>query len=284
MKSFHLYILAQTYKDKTPCNIMIYKCKRCGYITEKLANLKHHYNRKQTCKDSLKCGKTYQDLLSEMERGCLFNCPCGQFFESKQGLNQHKSFCQESEDLQKQVENLLEENKQLKEQLKYSTQTVLHDTSISNNVANTKNIYNFGNEDILHVVQDKTFLADCFAKIETSGIVQIVENIYFNDDYPKNQTIKMVNINKDHVMIRENNLWVRQHIAEPVQKIIQKSKDILYTLYIASNKYHKIVNNSCEEENKRYVYLCNVGIAKTKENKETFLKVKSVLSNYKYKE
>ena len=264
---------------------MIYKCKRCGYVTEKLANLKHHYNRKNICKDSLKCGKTYQGLLSEMDGEFLFNCPCGQFFESKQGLNQHKSFCQESEDLQKQVENLLEENKRLKEQLKNTPQAVVHNNSITNNVANTINIYNFGNEDISHVVQDKQFLSKCFAKIETSGIIKIVENIYFNDDYPKNQTIKMVNINKDHVMIRENNLWVRQHIAEPVQKIIRTSKNILFTLYTSSDEYHENINNFCEEENdklnSRYIYLCNVVIAKSRENKETFLKVKSVLSNHK---
>lgn len=73
---------------------MNYSCKRCGYETDRVSNLRTHLKKKKTCRDVLKCGIDAGDLLKETEidkSDFAFQCDkCQKKFKSKLGYTKHE--------------------------------------------------------------------------------------------------------------------------------------------------------------------------------------------------
>jgi hypothetical protein len=254
---------------------MSFKCQRCGYFTNKIANLKHHYHRKNVCKDINKCGKSYHDLLLDMNDESVYKCPCGDFFDTKQGFHQHKLFCKEGEDPKKVKEMLLEENKRLQEKLEnvnQRTEKQYQEESLDNTII----INDFGNENVSYILSDQDFLYDCISNLKYGcGVLKLAKCIYFNNGHLENNTIRIANINLNHVEFKENNTWTRRYMKEPVQEMIVFCRNILYKYYCSTKQ-----NDICMDE--IFAYLYNVAIPMTKENKEIFSKMKHLLIENKF--
>jgi hypothetical protein len=269
------------------------QCERCGYKTDKLANMKTHLNRKRTCQDSLKCGKSVQELLDIFNEDLPFACRCGEHFSSKQGLNQHKKLC--TEKTSAAMKKVLDENKQLRADLdnviamvkdKSPCNIQVNNYNTVNNVNNITIVCNFGEEDVSYVIEDGQFLNGCMKELFSSGIESVVKKIYFDKEHPENHTIKMANIKKDQVMLKEDNEWVRKHLSGPAQKMIRKGKNILQTYYISSDEAKAAMQRMVEENDvtpdRKLEYLSKLGQPESNEHKIAISKVKGVLSNYKY--
>lgn len=162
-----------------------------------MCNLKTHFSRKKPCRDSKHCGKSLEQLRNEMNDNFIFECICGERYGTQQGLGQHKKHCSMVPKPDDQIKSLMEENSKLQNQINElrnalesskTPQSVTNVTNnhITNNVTNNISIvYDFGNEDISYVTQDKLFIQDCLKKLTTSAIESIVRKIYFDPSYTR---------------------------------------------------------------------------------------------------
>lgn len=276
----------------------IFSCKRCGYETKLLANLKTHFRRKKSCKDILNCRIEILDLLNDINSELDFECDiCADRFKTKQGLVQHNNICKilEFDKLKKENEILNEEIHKLKLQ---NNTTINNNNTTNNNTINNNNTTNnnntnitliindFGNESISHIVDDKQFLEKCMKELFTSAIENVVKKIYFDKEHPENNNIKMQNIKLNQVMIRKDGDWERTNISGPAIKMIRKSRNILQNHYISSGDSQKEIDRMIEEESiepdRKMNFLNKVVLPDSNEHKSAISKVKGVISNYKF--
>lgn len=78
---------------------MNYSCKRCGYETDRVSNLRSHLKKKKTCKDVLKCELGVDLLLKEIEIDYGFECKsCHKKYKSEQCAMKHQENCMKKQD------------------------------------------------------------------------------------------------------------------------------------------------------------------------------------------
>lgn len=78
---------------------MNYSCKRCGYETDRVSNLRSHLKKKKTCKDVLKSELGVDLLLKEIEIDCVFECKaCHKKYKSEQCAMKHQDNCMQKQD------------------------------------------------------------------------------------------------------------------------------------------------------------------------------------------
>jgi len=202
---------------------------------------------------------------------------------------------QEIKHIKEENQQIKEENKQIKDNLNNALAVVQENHPCNIQVNNTYNntinqnitiVCNFGEEDISYVIEDAKFLSGCMKEIFSSALESVVKKIYFDKDHPENHCIKMANIKKDQVMLKENDEWNRKHISGPAQKMIHKGKNILQTYYNSSDEYKATMQRMVEDEDllpdRKLEYLNKLGRPETTEHKVAISKVKGVISNYKY--
>ena len=259
-------------------------CERCGYKTNRLANLKSHLYRKRTCEDILGCGKSILDLKNIFDSNLEFNCGCGAKFSSKQGMNQHKRVCQTYDERNVNIKQIIQENVKLKEALESAQKNTFNNNNNTNTDIDTI-ACDFGNEDISYVIKDTDFLEKCLKDLFTTGIESVVKKIYFDDEHLENHSIKMQNIKENQVMIKQNGNWVRKHIYGPAQKMIYKSKVILHLHYVQSGEYQRKLDEMMEHDDiqidYKNDYMYNVTMCGRSENKRAVQQVKGLCSHYK---
>lgn len=137
-----------------------------------------------------------------------FRCKiCDKSFTRKDNLTRHiNKYCNKKLNLENQFNNLKDEILILKEQV-----IINNDNSInnSNNTTNTQNniinINNFGSEN-LEMLTEK-FMCDMIDKPYTA-IPKMIKKIHFNDKYPENKNIRMVNKKDNKLQIIENGKWI----------------------------------------------------------------------------
>lgn len=261
-------------------------CKRCGYKTERLYNLKLHFQRKKTCEDKEGCGKSCQELMNDIaldtskyEFGCEI---CKQKFRTRQGRWRHMKECigneTEHELLRQENKRLKEENEILKNGLSHSYIDNSVNTTINNNI--TIVLKDFGTEDITYVKDDKKFLDACLKELSTA-IRNVVEKIYFDDNHPENRTILMRNRKLNQVMVRDHGEWKLRHVCETIPKMVTKSQRLLHKHYLSSDEGIQKETHDLEQDHKS-VYLNDLLIPQTKVHKNAVSMVKAAVGNYKY--
>ena len=191
-------------------------CKRCGYSTTLLYDLKKHLQRKKQC----------NPVVEDIETSILYNeyfekdikpykCDyCDKRYNHISSTYKHKKTCVkkiEIETLQKQ---------QLNQQIvttinntnnaNTNTNTNSHNTITNNNIT----INAFGKENIEYLKNNpnyKQIMMNCMAEKE-HGVMKLLEYIYFNHDHPENQTVKksitiplVVGDPKGHAPLKKDN-------------------------------------------------------------------------------
>ena len=93
-----------------------------------------------------------------------------------------------------------------------------HNTTTNVQQNNTINLNVFGKEDL-------SMLTDEFKKELIKGpftmMPKLMEKIYFNEKYPENHTIKMVNKNKDLMKIHNEEGWKLADVTDTVDYILE---------------------------------------------------------------
>ena len=170
---------------------------------------------------------------------------CNKKFKSKPNLRRHiKNYCKEKKKMDsqclkkdKQIEILQEQVNKLMDKVGNTT----INTQVLNKIGKIDNIHqqsNILNNNIQHNnIQNNNIQLNCFGKENLSMLTddikiqlikgpykmmpKIMEMVYFNDKYPENHTMKLVNKNKDIMKIYDKTGWRLVDKNETVDYILE---------------------------------------------------------------
>ena len=186
---------------------------------------------------------------------------CYKGFKSKKGLQGHEKICDGTHKLQCKVCMKMFTTQQGKWQhMKYvkcnplSSQTVNNNTTINNinnnitnnnnnNITNNINIrLDFGKESLKLLFEDEDYLKNMEKHLELGkyAIPKSIEEIYFNDKFPENQTMKKERRNDKMVSIIQNGKWETRMFNDIY-------KDLIGKIERYHNKYFRDLQNQHED-------------------------------------
>lgn len=106
--------------------------------------------------------------------------------------------------------------------------SVNNDNTVSNKVSNTIKINNFGEENL-------SMLSDKFMKnmiqLPFTAIPKKIKRIHFNDKYPENKNIRLLNKKDNKLQVLKNNKWTYVKKKETIQQLIDDKNYILDDFY-----------------------------------------------------
>ena len=118
----------------------------------------------------------------------------------------------------------------------------------NNNITNNNNVTNiniqvdFGKESLKLLFEDEDYLQNMKKHLELGkyAIPKSIEEIYFNDKFPENQTMKKERRNDKMVSIRQNGKWETRMFNDIYKELIAK-------IEIYHNKYFRDLQSEHEE-------------------------------------
>ena len=166
-----------------------------------------------------KCGaySTFEKSDSPLDK-MLLKCEfCNKEFSRGNNLNRHKKYyCKEikhknyrEEEMKLQIKEKSEQMERLIEKLSNINHTINHSNisncnNNSNNIVNDITINNFGSEN-LEMLSNK-FMNSMIDRPYTA-IPKMIKKIHFNDKYPENKNIRMLNKKDNKLQIISNGKW-----------------------------------------------------------------------------
>ena len=177
---------------------------------------------------------------------------CDKVFQSKKGLNGHKKKCEGLDKKQCRICLKLFTTKQGKYNHKQYVKctppqiataptncsinngTINNINNINNNttINNTINIIqgrlSFGKENLEDLCKDPLYVERMFSHISEGGsyaLVRSMDDIFFNDKYPNNQTIKKTRKNDSLVEVYQDGNWIKKYLKDVFTPINQKIED-----------------------------------------------------------
>ena len=180
-----------------------YECQYCFLRFKSRPNLKRHLSK--SCKIKK---EEYERSLIEAHQKDRENL-----------LEQHE---REKEEYRKQIEKLLD---------KVGT-TNITNTNCGNTQTNNVQLNNFGQED-LTMLTDKYM--NKMVAYPYSAIPKMIKKIHFNDQYPANNNIRMLNKKDNKLQIRNNGEWQYVNKKETLQLLIE-DKNYQLENYYENNK------------------------------------------------
>ena len=182
-----------------------------------------------------------------------FECDyCFEMFKSKAILQRHiKKYCKVKatkdeeerlmiESLRKDKEKMLEQHEKEKEEYRKQIEklidkvgtTNITNTNCGNTQTNNVQLNKFGQED-LTMLTDKYM--NKMVAYPYSAIPKMIKKIHFNDKYPANRNIRMLNKKDNKLQIRNNGEWEYVNKKETLQLLIE-DKNYQLDKYYEDNK------------------------------------------------
>ena len=181
----------------------IFECEYCSLEFRTRPNLKRH--QLKSCK--LKKQQDELNLIATFQK------------DKEKMLEMHE---REKEEYRKQIEKLLD---------KVGT-TNITNTNCGNTQTNNVQLNNFGQED-LTMLTDKYM--NKMVSYPYSAIPTMIKKIHFNDKYPANRNIRMLNKKDNKLQIRNNGEWQYVNKKETLQLLIE-DKNYQLENYYENNK------------------------------------------------
>lgn len=173
----------------------MHTCPRCGKTSDRKSNIISHLSKVVVCEAKL-CHLTQEDCLRALNcNKYKYSCNvCNESFTSAKGLKYHEKH------------KVCSKNSQSQATAQQHTPT----TSITNNTNNTNHTnsnnktnnvqinfnfaegkLDFGQERLDHITPDmiRGYLSNMY-----TGITRFLDDVYFNDDVPENQNVKVHNL------------------------------------------------------------------------------------------
>jgi len=157
------------------------------------------------------------------------------------------------ENLKNEIKEELKNKLEIKEFENFENNKIINSNQITNfnnfnNInSNNKviiNINNFGDENLNML--NENYLKNNFLKMPFTAIPKMIENIHFNNKYPENQNIRLLNKKDNKVQILENNKWKYVSKEDTLRNLIEdkniKMQDI----------YHKNLNKLSDRYKERF--------------------------------
>ena len=233
-------------------------CNRCGYTTNRKQNLRSHLLRKNLCKPIMNELDRYDLLVSNGfdEESKKYEKPtfspqnntklpqnntkkyicefCNKGYTRIDSLNRHKNnYCKEKKNISNQIEllmkkmiymdekinNLTNENKELKNQIKNNKPNVNRGTinNAQNQLNNNVIINNFGSENIDYIT-DKIFYK--LLNTPINAIPKLLELKHFHPKQPENHNVKITNLHDKYAKIYKDKKWLTKNKKEVIDDII----------------------------------------------------------------
>jgi len=257
-----------------------YNCNICNYITKRnydynkhLKTKKHLNNEKNYVGETEKQKSSHHKIpqspafspqnttqISDHNNKEYINCEyCNKEFSRIDSLNRHiEKYCKKKSELDKmenenskiiekqnkiidlqskQINKLLEKNaKQIN-----NTQNNNNSTNIINNI----HINNYGEEN-LEMLTDE-FKERCITR-PFYAIIDIIKKIHFNDDYPENKNMRIVNKRDNKIQVLTDGKWKYRYKDEAVKYAFDDSNEKLEQFYAEkSHKFRKFIKLCCED-------------------------------------
>ena len=197
-------------------NIMIFKCPRCGYDTEKTSNFKKHVYLKKLCEPTLS-NATIEDLQKELfkhKQDNTFECIiCNKKFSSKITLTTHQKTQHKDNNSITIINNSNITNNNTNSNNTNSNNIISNNTNITNNNI-TNNITNNINQITnIFLHEDKSYISKelymKYAKnaIQGNGVIDMIKNIRFNPEHPENMNVRVHRLKNKTLYVFKNNRW-----------------------------------------------------------------------------
>tara|TARA_A100001015_G_C14680669_1_gene590579 strand:- start:34 stop:744 length:711 start_codon:yes stop_codon:yes gene_type:complete len=141
------------------------------------------------------CDKVYS-RLDNLNRHILKSCKKKKDMDEKETMELKQIIQDQSKQISK-IEKLLENSGNL-------TQNTQNNNNTYNTINNTININNYGEENLEMLTDD--FKRQCVIK-PYYALTKIIEKIHFNDAYPENKNIRLVNKRDNKIQVLNDGKW-----------------------------------------------------------------------------
>lgn len=175
----------------------------------------------------------------------MYKCECGKSYLYRQSLYSHKIDCQyeKKEDVNEYEEKKSEEKtkiESLQKEIDALRVAVQHKTTVqtAETITNYENSHNnntqnihincYGKEDLSYIT--KEFLKQLISAPFTS-IQDLTRHIYFNDEHPENQNVKITNKKLPYASIIKNGKWELTDRKRITEEIMQKNYNFIDSKY-----------------------------------------------------
>ena len=227
---------------------MIYKCTQCNYCTRRPCDLRRHEAKKTPCyvkmKDVHVFLKTTQNVdaatqnVDAAKSNKMFFCTkCNVGFVRRNNMKRHEAQCNGLDSLRCEICMKTFTSRSGKAHHKrvscVPTQSINnHITNITNNVIHNNNItnitqniqLNFGKECMMELCNEYDYKTKIRDNIHCGkyALVRSIDDIYFNERYPNNQTIKKERRNDKMVEILVDGKWEKRLFEDVFKPITSK--------------------------------------------------------------
>ena len=121
----------------------------------------------------------------------------------------------------------------------------LRNDNSNNKTINNIHINNYGEENLEMLTDD--FKKQC-VRHPCSALIKIIERIHFNDDYPENRNIRLLNKRDNKIEVKDNGKWNYKNKSDAIRDAIDDSNDKLEQFYNEkSHHFRKLIRLSCKE-------------------------------------
>jgi len=253
-----------------------YNCEICNYITKRQYNYNKHLNTKKHLinvknyvEGTTKIISNYHKIpqnttfaphnntkIEPHKNKNFFNCKyCNKDYSRIDSLNRHiEKSCKEKKEFDK-IENKNNElhqiiksqtkkiNKLLEKSVKQINNT--QNNNSNNTINNTIHINNYGEEN-LEMLTDE-FKERCITR-PFYAVIDIIRKIHFNDDYPENKNMRLVNKRDNKIQVLTDGKWKYRYKDEAVKYAFDDSNERLEQFYLEkSHKFRKFIKLCCED-------------------------------------
>jgi hypothetical protein len=197
-------------------------------------------NTNHTYKEKIKCEYCYK----EYSRIDNLNRHIEKFCKKKQELDKMENENNELHEIIKsQSKKISKIEKKLEKNGKQINNT--QNNNSHNTINNTIHINNYGEEN-LEMLTDE-FKEKCVTR-PFYAILEIIKKIHFNDDYPENKNMRLVNKRDNKIQVLDDGKWKYRYKDEAVKYAFDDSNERLEQFCIEkSHKFRKFIKLCCED-------------------------------------
>ena len=206
-------------------------------IPQNTSQISDHKN-----KEYIKCEYCYK----EYNRIDNLNRHIAKFCKKKKELDKMEN--ENSKIIEKQNKFIKSQTKQISKLLEKNGKQInntQNNTNSNNTINNTIHINNYGEEN-LEMLTDE-FKERCVTR-PFYAIIDIIKKIHFNDDYPENKNMRLVNKRDNKIQVLDDGKWKYRYKDEAVKYAFDDSNERLEQFYVEkSHKFRKFIKLCCED-------------------------------------
>jgi len=207
---------------------------------QNVANISHHNGKENyNCKY---CNKKYT-RIDNLNRHIAKTCKKKKEFDEIE-LKKKYIFDKQNQIIESQSQQIVKFEKMLEKTAKQVNNTQNNDNS-NNKTINNIHINNYGEENLEMLTDD--FKKQC-VRHPYKALVNIIERIHFNDEYPENKNIRLLNKRDNKIQVKDNGKWNYKNKEKTIRDAIDDSNIKLEQFYQEKSKhFRKIIRLSCKE-------------------------------------